>query len=141
MITTGIAPLKSQIANAFKMDRMAKPDLVALLIDTAISSIAPMGLFPPGPTPAPLAPAGFAATKTQLTNSLKLDRMANVDLVALQMAQSISVLCPTAPPIGLIALKSQIANAFKMDRMAKPDLVAQLISSAIVTYYTTGGVI
>lgn len=140
-IAAGLIPLKSQIENAFKLQRAASEDLVATLISSAIASVAPMGLFPMGVTMVPLIPSGMTAGKSQIATAFKMQRAAKEALVALQMASGISVICPMVPPAGLIALKSQIENAFKMQRAANEGLVAQQIAQGIITYYQSGGVI
>jgi hypothetical protein len=133
--------LKSQIQNAFSLDKAATPALKALVITTAIASVAPSGLYPPSPSPAPLIPSGFNACQTQLENSFRLDRAATPETVGKSFAMGVSLLVPTVPSTGLILLENQIANAFNFQQAATPEIVAIAIANAIITYYSSAGVV
>ena len=131
--------IQAGIKNAFSLSMAATPDLKALTITNALAAAVPSGLFPPVPTP--LVPAGFAATQAQLKNAFSLKFAATPDLVATIMAAGIAALCPMVPPAGITALQSQIKNAFSLKQAATPDLVATMITTAIIAYYTSGGVV
>lgn len=132
--------LKSGISNAFNLQNAATPELKALALTGVIAAAVPSGLYPPSPTPAPLAPTGFVATKDQFTNTFKLDMAATPDSVAIGMAKAITFLVPSVPPVGELGLKTQIQNALTLDMAATPDAVASIIATAIISYYTAAGV-
>lgn len=140
-IAAALSPLKTQISSALKLERSASQASVAAIIASATAGLAPMGLFPRGPTMIPLVPSGFSACRAQIQNALKMERAAKPSMVAQIMALGISVLCPIVPPAGLSACKAQMENAFKMDRAATPNAVAQIIALAIVNYYLAGGAV
>lgn len=140
-IAASTPALAAQISNAFSLGTVANQTAVALIITSAIASIAPSGLFPLGTILTPLIPAGFSACQNQIENSLNLGIAANPTLVGQIMGLAISVLCPIVPPIGLIALQNQLKNALNLQQTANPQTVGNALASAIITYYTSSGVI
>ena len=140
-IAGALAPLQSQLKSAITLDIAAEPEAVATLIASSIASIAPTGMFPAGAAMIPLAPAGLAATQSQIKNALTLDVAAEPETVAQLMAAGIAALCPIVPPSGLAPLQTQIKSAITLDIAAEPDTVAQMLSSAIISYFTAGGVV
>jgi hypothetical protein len=140
-IAATLPALQVQIADAFRLDRAATPDTKALAITSAVASIAPSGLYPPSPTPAPLIPSGFSACQAQLKNAFSLDRAATPETVGKAFAIAISILVPTVPATGQSLLGIQIADAFNLGRNATPDIVGSLVASAIITYYSSAGVL
>ena len=133
--------LQAQIKNAFSLDKAASPDLKATTITSAIASVAPSGLYPPSPTPAPLIPSGFSACQSLMKNAFSLDKAASPDLVGKMFAQAVSLLVPTVPPAGQSLLAMQTKQAFSLDKAASPDLVATSLSGAIIAYYSMAGVV
>jgi hypothetical protein len=133
--------LQNQIKSALSLDKAANKPLVATLIASAIASAVPMGLLPSVPSPIPLAPAGFAGTQSGIQGAFDLGPAATPDLVAQLMASAISLCAPLAPPAGLTMLQSQIASALKKDQAANKDILALELATAIVSYYTAGGIL
>ena len=128
--------IKQQLEAAGKMDVAGSPDLTALMYTSAVASAVPAALFPPGPTPIPLAPVGFSACMNMLKTAFKLDIAGNKSLVAQTMATAFSLLAPTCPPTALSLLKSQLEAVFSMDLAGSPSLTSQMMALAITTYYT-----
>lgn len=132
--------LQSQITSALSNNKGAQAPIVAVQIASTIASIAPSGIFPPFP-PMPLIPAGLPAGLSMIQNAFALQQGANKKVVAQMVAVGISLIAPTAPPVGLFNLQQQIESAFSLDKGAQIQVVAMLIASAIITYYTMGGVL
>ena len=132
--------LKAQIKNALVLDRAATPDSKAVTIAAAIASVAPSGFFPPSP-PVPLVPTGVSGAQSQTKNAVNLQQSASPEQLAKTMTAAIMIICPTVPPAGQALLELQLTNAHKMDVAATPDTVATIMASAIITYFSTGGVV
>lgn len=133
--------LSTQIKMALNMGPAAMQDTVSQIINTAIASIAPSGLFPAGPAMIPLVPAGVAMAINQTSMALKMDVAATQDSVSGIIATAISMACPMVPPVGLSILQSQIKMALSMDVAATQDSVSNIIANAIISYYMMGGVV
>jgi len=140
-IAGAISPLQAQLKSAITLDVAAEPDSVAAMFASAIASVAPSGMMPAGAAMVPLVPAGLAATQAQIKNALTLDIAAEPDTAAQIMAAGVSALCPMVPPSGIAALQTQIKSAITLDVAAEPDTVSQMLASAIISYFSAGGVV
>jgi len=140
-IAASFPVLQPQLKASMSLGPAGNASIIATLISSALSSVVPMGMFPLVPSPIPLTPVGFSACKTMIENSMNLKEAANIDTVALMMANGISLMAPLAPPVGLTYLQSQIKNALNLGQVANADIIALTIASAIPQYYMMGGII
>lgn len=139
-IAAMLPALQSQLVSALSNDKGAMQPIVAMQIGSAIASIAPSGIFPPFP-PMPLVPAGVAGGISMIQNAMSMQQGATKKTVAQMIGVGVSMIAPMAPPVGLSVLQQQIESAFSLDKGAQKQAVATLIASAIITYYTMGGVL
>lgn len=140
-IAGAINALQVQIKNSLSLDMAATPELFALSITNALTSIVPSGQMPSPSGPLPLIPAGFAAMQAQAKNAASLDMAATPDTAAEVLTTAIIALVPMVPPVAQAVLKIQIKNAFSLDTAATPDSVATVLANAIISYYTAAGVV
>jgi len=78
LVPSGLSATKSQIQNALKMERSAKPNSLAQMIAIAISTLCPM-----------VPPAGLSVCKSQIASAFKMDRAAKPNSIAQMIAQAI----------------------------------------------------
>lgn len=133
--------LKSQIESALKMGKGANIDTTAQIIASAVGSASSMGIFPTAPTPVPLSPSGLSAGQSLIKAALSMGKGASISSTAKMMATGISLIAPAAPPAGLSSLQSQLEAALSMGKGADMSPIAAQFAVAIVSYYTSGGVI
>ena len=139
MITAGLSPLQSLINASQNTGVAGNPSLNALQLTSAVASVAPMGIMMIGPTPTPLVPAAFAAMQQMLLASYQSGVPGSPPVSSLQIATAISVLVPLIPPIGISILQSLISSMDNMGIAGNSNLTAQMLASAIITYFTSGG--
>lgn len=77
LIPSGLSATKSQIQNALKMERAAKPNMIAQVLSIAISTLCPI-----------VPPAGISVCKSQITSAFKMDRAAKPDAIAQILSQA-----------------------------------------------------
>jgi len=131
--------LQTQIQLLLSKGQSANQNDFASQFTNALSSVVPMGLFPAGLVPIPLAPTGRTACESMIRQALSLKNAANTETVSMMMATGISLLVPMVPPAGLMSLKSQIKSALSMKVAANPQIFATILSIAIPQYYMMGG--
>ncbi len=140
-IAAGLPVLQSQFISALSLKQGAQVQSTSAIMASAIASIAPMGLFPVVPIPVPLVPAGVSAGMSMIQNAMSLKQGAQVSIVSKMIANGISLIAPTAPPAGLSLLGQQIESAMSLKQGAQIQSTASLLASAIITYYSSGGVL
>lgn len=140
-IAAALNPLNSQIKNALNLGPAADPDLAATIMAAGVAQACVMGLLPSAPAPIPLTPAGLNAGMDLMKNAFSLGPAADPSIVSKLLGAGISLIAPLAPPAGLSFLQTQIENALSMGPAANIDTVALIIASAIIQYYTMGGII
>jgi hypothetical protein len=140
-IAAGLSTLQSQFISALSMRQGAQTQITASMISSAIASAAPMGLFPVIPTPVPLIPTGTSAGISMIQQALSMRQGAQISITSRLIANGVSLIAPTAPPVGLSLLGQQIESALSMRQGAQIQMVASILAQAVVTYYTSGGVI
>lgn len=140
-IAAGASLLQNLIKASLSFQQGAQVKTTASLVSVGVASVAPMGLLPLGPSLAPLVPSGVSAGLTMIEQALSLGQGAQKSVAAALMANGISLIAPLAPPAGLSILKQLIELAMSMDKGANIDATASQIATAVITYYTCGGVI
>lgn len=132
-------PLQSLI-NALQNSGIGgNPSLNALQLTSAVASVVPMGIIMLGPTPTPLVPAAFAAMQQMLLASYQSGVSGAIPVSSQQIANAISVLVPLIPPIGISILQSMISSMDNMGIVGNSSVTAQMLASAIITYFVSGG--
>lgn len=139
-ISAGQSLLEAQIKTALMSGQGANANTTAQLISSAIASVVPMGFFPTAPVPVPLSPSGLSAGQSIISTALNMQKGATVDSTSQMMANGISMIAPTAPPAGLSTLQSLIKTALSAGSGADPSAFASQLASAVVSYYSMGGV-
>ncbi len=139
-IPAGYSLLQTQIQQALSMKQGAQIPSTGALIGTAVSSIVPMGLYPPPLFP-PLVPAGVSAGISMIQQALSMKQGAQISTVSQMIATGVSLIAPLVPPAGLSTLKSQIESALSMKQGAQIPTVSSLIAQAIILYYVSAGVL
>lgn len=140
-IAAGLPILQSQFVSAMSLRQGAQVQSTSAILASAIASVVPMGLFPVAPTPTPLAPAGVSAGMSMIQNALSLKQGAQISTVSKMIANGISLIAPTVPPAGLSLLGQQLESAMSLKQGAQIQSTASLMATAIITYYTSGGVL
>jgi hypothetical protein len=140
-IAAGFSILQSQFTSALSMKQSSQIVSTANIIASAIAASAPLGLFPVAPIPVPLIPSGMSAGMAMIQQAMSMKQAAQISSVAKLMANGISLIAPTAPPTGLSLLSQQLESAMSMKQGAQIQTTANLMASAIITYYTSGGVL
>jgi len=140
-IAAGMPILQSQFVSAMSLKQGAQVQSTSAIMASAIASVVPMGLFPVAPTPIPLTPAGMSAGLSMIQNAMSLKQGAQISTVSKMIANGISLIAPTAPPAGLSLLGQQLESAMSMKQGAQIQTTTSLMASAIITYYTSGGVL
>lgn len=140
-IAGGNSLLQNQLKSSLSLQQGAQIKTSASLISAGIASIVPMGLLPSAPSPIPLTPAGLSAGMNMIEQALSLDKGATISTVASLLANGISLIAPLAPPAGLSILSQLIESALSLDVGADIGITSAQIASAIITYYTCGGII
>ena len=140
-IAAGLPVLQSQFISALSLRQGAQVQSTSAMMASAIASIVPMGLFPVIPAPVPLVPAGVSAGMSMIQNALSLKQGAQISAVSKMIANGVSLIAPTAPPAGLSLLGQQLESAMSMKQGAQIQTTASLMASAIIAYYTSGGVL
>jgi hypothetical protein len=133
--------MKALIKNALTLKTSANNETIALLLTSAVASVAPTGLFPMGATMVPLAPTGFDATKSMIKAALSLKQTANNDTIAQMMASGYSVLCPLVPPAAIALLQISLTGALNLRQSADNDRIASQMAASIINYYLACGVV
>lgn len=139
-IATGLSVLQSQFLSALSFKQGAQVQMTATLFASAVATVAPMGLLP-GVPPIPLVPAGVSAGMSMIQQALSLQQSAAQATVSKMIANGVSLIAPLAPPAGLSTLAQQIESALTLDQGARENVVANLIATAVIMYYTSGGVL
>lgn len=140
-IAAGLPILQSQFMLALSMKQGAQVQLTSNLLASAVGTIAPMGLLPIPPTFIPLIPAGLSAGLAMIQQALSMKQGAQISTVSQLIATGISLIAPLAPPAGMSALTKQIESALSMKQGAKVQTTANLLASAVISYYSCGGII
>ena len=140
-IAAGQSILKSQFLSALSLKQGAQTQITGMRLSLAIGSVVPMGLLPIPPAPIPLIPAGLSAGISMIQQAMSFKQGAQVKTTAQMIAKGVSLIAPLAPPAGLSLLSKQIEAAFSLKQGARENVVADLLSIAVITYYTCGGII
>lgn len=140
-IQAGLPILQSQFLSALSMKQGAQVQISANLLGAAIGTAVPLGLLPMVPSPIPLVPAGLSAGISMIRQALSMKQGAEISTVSQLIANGISLIAPLAPPSGLSLLAKQIESAFSMKQGAREQTTANLLASAVITYYTSGGIL
>lgn len=140
-IAAALTTIKSQLSQVHNLKQAGTPDTIAALYVAALVSAVPQGLFPPGPAPAPLVPAGVSALQNMVKQAHSLKQAATPELSGQLIGLGISLLVPIVPPVGLAKLQKDIADSLNLKQASSPDLIATLQATAIVNYYVTAGVL
>ena len=140
-IAAALSVLAPQLASVHKLKIAGNSDLIAQLFTVALIGAVPMGLYPPGPSPSPLVPSGSSILQNMVKQAHELDKAGGPDKSAKLIAQGISQLVSNVPPAGLSKLELDIEQSLSLEIASVPDTVGMLQAQAIVSYYSTAGVI
>lgn len=130
---------ESAIAQALEKEG-GSPAKTAGLIASGLSSGIPMGMFIACISPFPLPPAGVALATALITAAFNLGSNADPQKVATLFSVGISLACPMVPPAGMSSLKSSVQSALE-EKDSTPQQTAKKIAQAIVSYYSSSGVV
>jgi len=78
LIPSGLSACKSQIQNALKMERSAKPNMIAQVLAIAISTLCPI-----------VPPSGISICKSQISSAFKMERSATPNAIAGTISQAV----------------------------------------------------
>jgi len=140
-IAAALTMLQSQLASIHNLKNAGNADTIAAIFTAALASAVPAGLFPPGPAPIPLIPAGASSTQNMIKQAHSLGKAADPKKVSQLMALGVSQLVPNVPPAGLSKLQSDLEKSINLQSASTPDMIGLLQATAIVNYYMAGGVI
>lgn len=139
-IAASVSMLQTQLQSALSMSQAAQISTSSQMITSSVATIVPTGILP-GVPPVPLAPIGISAGMSMILQGLSMGIAGTVSISAQLIASGVSLIAPLAPPSGLSLLTSQLQSAFSMKQAATADMASQLIATAIISYYTSGGIL
>ena len=139
-ISASLPILIPMLTDAFSQKEKAKPEIIARKISEAVSAACLMGVLPMGIVMIPLIPAGKSMAATIMEQAFSFP-LPIPDVIALLLAAGIAVVSPICPPMGLSGLQSSLKEVLNLGQNSTPEQMAIKTAQAIITYYSSGGVI
>lgn len=139
-IAPTLSTLQTQLAQAMQKGPAAEPPVVATDIIGAIAQTASAGLQPIGTGAIAVVPAGQSVATAVYTGVLLLNPPATT-LSATGLAGAIVLIAPQVPPTGFATLTSQLEASLNKGPAADVQVIAQEWASAVIAYYTAGGIV